>query len=87
MSRKFLIAGNWKMHKTASEASFLAQEIHDAVGEQSSVQVAVCPPFTALSDTSRTVEHSQVLLGAQDMHNEPSGAYTGAISAEMLRDL
>ena len=87
MSRKFLIAGNWKMNKTATEAAVFAREVHDEVGSQSSVQVALCPPFTSLAAVSDVTEESQLLLGAQDMHHESSGAYTGETSAEMLRDL
>lgn len=87
MSRKYLIAGNWKMNKTATEAAVLAKEVHDAAGSQSAVQVALCPPFTSLSAVSAVTEDSQLFLGAQDMHHEASGAYTGETSAEMLRDL
>ena len=87
MPRKFLIAGNWKMNKTASEAVDLIGEVNSLVGSQSTVQVCVCPPFTALSKASESVEQSELLLGAQDMNAAPSGAYTGEISAEMLRDL
>lgn len=87
MSRKFLIAGNWKMNKTAAEAVDLVEEIKSSVGDQTSVQVCVCPPFTSLSKSSESVEKSEILLGAQDMNAAPSGAYTGEISAEMLRDL
>ena len=87
MSRKFLIAGNWKMNKTASEAVDLIEEIKSSVGDQTSVQVCVCPPYTSLSKSSESVEQSLLLLGAQDMNAAQSGAYTGEISAEMLRDL
>ncbi len=87
MSRKLLIAGNWKMNKSPSEARVLAREVHDKVGVQSSVQVALCPSFTSLSSVASITEESQLLLGAQDMHHEPSGAFTGETSAEMLRDL
>ncbi len=87
MSRKYLIAGNWKMNKTATEAAVLAKEVHDAAGAQSAVQVALCPPFTSLAAVSAITEDSQLFLGAQDMHHEASGAYTGETSAEMLRDL
>ena len=87
MSRKFLIAGNWKMNKTTSDAVDLINEIKSSVGVKTSVQVCVCPPFTALSKASESVEQSEVLLGAQDMNASQSGAYTGEISAEMLRDL
>jgi triosephosphate isomerase len=87
MTRKFLIAGNWKMNKTSSEAVDLIEEIKSSVGDQSSVQVCVCPSFTSLAKASELVEQSEVLLGAQDMNASPSGAYTGEVSAEMLRDL
>ena len=87
MSRKFLIAGNWKMNKTASEAVDLIDEIKSSVGGQTAVQVCVCPSFTSLAKTSELVEHSEVLLGAQDMNAAHSGAFTGEVSAEMLRDL
>ena len=52
MSRKYLIAGNWKMNKTATEAVDLVREIHAAVGSQTTVQVCVCPPFTSLAAAS-----------------------------------
>ncbi len=85
MSRKFLIAGNWKMNKTSAEALDLVREIHAEVGSQSSVQVIVCPPYPSLGEVSAELEDSQVALGAQNMHHEASGAYTGETSAEMLR--
>ena len=87
MSRKYLIAGNWKMNKTATEAVDLIKEIDSLVGSQTTVQVCVCPPFTSLAKASELVDQSEVLLGAQNMSAHPSGAYTGEISAEMLRDL
>ena len=87
MSRKYLIAGNWKMNKTATEAVDLIKEIDSLVGSQTAVQVCVCPPFTSLAKASELVDQSEVLLGAQNMSAHPSGAYTGEISAEMLRDL
>jgi triosephosphate isomerase len=87
MSRKYLIAGNWKMNKTATEAVDLINEINASVGSQTSVQVCVCPPFTSLAKISELVDQTEVLLGAQNMSPHQSGAYTGEISAEMLRDL
>jgi triosephosphate isomerase len=85
--RRFLIAGNWKMNKTASEAVDLVQEIVTAVGKGTDVTVTVCPPFTALESVARIIEGSNVKLGAQNMHPEASGAYTGEISAQMLRTI
>ena len=87
MSRKYLIAGNWKMNVTSSDSVDLISEINALVGQQTQVQVCICPPFTSLEKASSLVEQSEVLLGAQNMSAEPSGAFTGEISAEMLRDL
>ena len=75
------------MNKTATEAVDLIKEIDSLVGSQTTVQVCVCPPFTSLAKASELVDQSEVLLGAQNMSAHPSGAYTGEISAEMLRDL
>jgi triosephosphate isomerase len=85
--RKFLIAGNWKMHKTAPDAVELVQQLHAEVGKETDVGVAVCPPFTCLESVGRALEGSTIKLGAQNMHPEASGAYTGEISGEMLRTL
>src|SRR5262249_19051471 len=86
-SRKKLIAGNWKMNKTSADAVGLVGEIVAAVGRQSDVEVVVCPPFTALESAAKKLEGSNVKLGAQNMHHEASGAFTGEISAGMLRAL
>jgi triosephosphate isomerase len=86
-NRKYLIAGNWKMNKTATEAKELIKEIDVAVGQQTDVAVAVCPPFTALEAAASLLEDSNVQLGAQNMYPKAEGAYTGEISAVMLRDL
>ncbi len=87
MSRKYLIAGNWKMNLTPDDSASLVDEVNAVVGDQTTVQVCVCPPFTSLPIVSEKVEQSEVLLGAQNMHEQPSGAYTGEVSAEMLRSL
>lgn len=86
-TRKKLIAGNWKMNKTSADAVALVGEIVAAVGKQSDVDVVVCPPFTSLESVGRSLEGSTVKLGAQNMHHEGSGAFTGEISAPMLRAL
>ncbi len=85
--RKKLIAGNWKMHKTAAEGAALTAEIVAAAGKETSVDVVLCPPFTALESVGRALEGQAVKLGAQNMHPEKFGAYTGEVSAEMLRSL
>ena len=83
--RRKLIAGNWKMNKTGADAVALVTEIVAAVGRQADVDVVVCPPFTALESVARALEGSNVKLGAQNMHHEASGAFTGEIAAPMLR--
>ena len=85
MIRKKLIAGNWKMNKTSSDAQTLSKEIVAAIGKVIDVEIVVCPPFTALETVGKVVDGSSVKLGAQNMHPEASGAYTGEISAPMLR--
>jgi triosephosphate isomerase len=84
-SRKKLIAGNWKMNKTSADGVTLVRDIVAAVGKQADVEVVVCPPFTALESVGKALEGSNVKLGSQNMHHEASGAFTGEISAAMLR--
>jgi len=85
--RKYLIAGNWKMNLNSAEGAELASQVVSLFGQQTEVSVCVCPTFTALESVSKAVNESNVQLGAQNMHFEASGAYTGEISAEMLRHL
>jgi triosephosphate isomerase len=87
LARKLLIAGNWKMNLNSSEASELAESVVNQVGTQMEVAVCVCPTYTSLETVSQKVVNSNIALGAQNMHQENSGAYTGEISAEMLRHL
>jgi len=87
MIRKKLIAGNWKMNKTSGDAAALAREIVVTAGTQTAVDVVICPPFTALESVAKSVDGSLVKLGAQNMHFEASGAFTGEVSAPMLRAL
>jgi triosephosphate isomerase len=84
-NRRKLIAGNWKMNKTSADGVALAQEVVAAVGKQTDVDVVMCPPFTAVESVGRVLEGSNVRLGAQNMHHEASGAFTGEVSAPMLR--
>ena len=86
MSRKYFIAVNWKMNKTAAEATDLIKAINEKAGSQTKVDVAVCPPFTALDAASKALAGSTVKLGAQNMYFEKSGAYTGEIAADMLKE-
>lgn len=85
MSRRKVIAGNWKMYKTATEARALVEELKQRLAEtRSASKVVVCPPFTALAVVKPLLEGTEIKLGAQNMHTEQEGAYTGEISAPML---
>jgi triosephosphate isomerase len=87
ITRKKLIAGNWKMNKTSADAVALVGDLVQVIGKQNDVDVVVCPPFTALESVGKVIDGSTVKLGAQNMHHEASGAFTGEISAPMLRSL
>lgn len=84
--RKPLIAGNWKMNKTAAEAAAFGKDIVEALRDVEAVEVLVCPPFTALSALGEQLSGSLIRLGAQNMHEADRGAFTGEVSAEMLQD-
>ena len=87
MSRTPIIAGNWKMHKTADEARELAAAVREAADGAEGVEVLVCPPFTALAAVADELAGSNVMLGAQNVFYEESGAFTGEISPPMLTAL
>lgn len=82
-----LIAGNWKMNTDASSAVSLAEAIGREVGDDGGVDIAVCPPFITLDSVSVTLRGTAVRLGAQNMHQELEGAFTGEISAPMLKSV
>jgi triosephosphate isomerase len=84
MRRKF-ICGNWKMHKTASEAAALVRELRARLNTQ--VQVAIAPPFTALAAAKAALQGSPIQLFGQNCHWEKQGAFTGEVSAPMLAEL
>jgi triosephosphate isomerase len=84
--RKKIIAGNWKMNKTPSEAVEFVNALKSRVADANS-EVVVCVPFTSLSQVKKAVEGSNIKVGAQNMHFEEKGAYTGEISGPMLTDL
>jgi triosephosphate isomerase (TIM) len=85
--RKKIVAGNWKMNKALAEAQDLAAGIKRELAECREVDVVLCPPFTALKAVGDAITNTLLKLGAQNMHWENSGAFTGEISAGMLRDL
>ncbi|MDA8097188.1 MAG: triose-phosphate isomerase [Desulforudis sp.] len=82
-----IIAGNWKMYKTPREAVSFVQELKTAVAGVQDVEILVCPAFPALLPLSVVLADTNIKLGAQNMHWEPEGAYTGEVSAEMLREI
>jgi len=82
-----LVVGNWKMHGTVAEARELARSIREGLKRPRGVEVAVCPPFTALAAVSEVLAGSPVGLGAQNCHWEERGAFTGEISPAMLTEL
>ncbi|QSX08212.1 triose-phosphate isomerase [Alkalibacter rhizosphaerae] len=84
--RKPIIAGNWKMNKTATEAVALVELLKEKVANKD-VKVVFCPPYTSLVAVKEGLDGSTVGLGAQNMHFEDNGAFTGEISADMLLDL
>ncbi len=86
MSRRDMLAGNWKMNKTISEAINLAVRLKYACSSIDDRDVVLCPPYTAIKPVAETVEDSIIEVGAQNMHYERSGAYTGEISPEMIKD-
>lgn len=80
-----IIAGNWKMNKTIEEATELVREIKDNLKEN--IEAVVCVPFTALSQVKKEISGTNLKLGAQNMHWEESGAFTGEISPLMLNEI
>jgi len=90
MSRKAMIAGNWKMYTTPGEGAILGQDLEERVSSMwDRVEVVVCPPFTGLKSMSTLIELDKLQfgLGAQNVHWAEEGAYTGEISTRMLVDL
>ena len=87
MSRTPLIAGNWKMNKTVAEAEEFIWSLLPRVSSADGVDVAICPPYTALGALVDSTRGSRVQVFAQNMHQAQSGAYTGEVSAAMLTEL
>jgi triosephosphate isomerase (TIM) len=85
MARRPLVAGNWKMNGLLASAAEL-QKIAAGAEKLANVDVMVCPPATLLAGFAAAVRGSRLAIGAQDCHARPAGAYTGDISAEMLKD-
>lgn len=82
-----IIIANWKMHKTNKEACELVKEIREKVVDVTNVEIVICPPFTALLAVREIINNSKIALGAQNLHWEKQGAYTGEISPVMLKEI
>lgn len=86
MSRRPMLAGNWKMNKTISEAITLAVRLKYACNSVDDRDIVLCPPYPSLKPVAETVGDTNIEVGAQNMHYEKSGAYTGEISPPMVED-
>jgi triosephosphate isomerase (TIM) len=85
--RRPYVAANWKMHKTTAEARAYVDELAPLIGAEPPGDVCLCVPFTALAAAAEAAEPTPIAIAAQNMHQEPEGAYTGEVSAPMLVDL
>lgn len=85
--RHYIVAGNWKMHKNAKETQTFLNDLIQAMPEGKEVEVVVAPPFTNLMVASQLLENTNIAVAAQNMHQADGGAYTGEISADMLKSV
>ena len=84
--RRPLVAGNWKMYKTTAEARVLLSELLPGLSVIQEVEIVLCPPYTAILPVASLVEGTAIKVGAQNMHWEVSGAYTGEVAPPMLAE-
>ena len=85
--RRPIVAGNWKMHGTRSENARLLDEIISAYPAEPAAECIVCPPYVYLQEVGRVLREAAILLGAQDVCADAQGAFTGEVSATMLKDV
>ncbi len=86
MGRRLFIAGNWKLHKGPQEADTLATALKRALGDEHAVDIAVAPPYISIPAVVGRLKHTGIHVAGQDLHPALEGAYTSAISGEMLKD-
>lgn len=84
MKRVPIVAGNWKMHKTPAEAVDFVNQLKSLLAEYSAVECVVIPPYVALPGVQAELEGTAIKVGAQDVHHEDKGAFTGCVAANML---
>ena len=85
--RRPMVAGNWKMHGSRSANQALLSELERRVRAEWPIDVVVCPPYVYLADAARILDGGPIRVGAQDVCAEAGGAFTGQVSASMLRDV
>lgn len=86
MVRRPLVAANWKMHGQKAQAGALVQALIDGIGAESRIDVLICPPFVHLAQAADRIAGTRLQLGAQNVHQDVEGPFTGEISAPMLRE-
>ncbi|MEP7135823.1 MAG: triose-phosphate isomerase [Chloroflexota bacterium] len=86
MNRKPFVAGNWKMNKTVAEARELVAKMSAPLREIVDVEKVLCPPFIAIAPVAALLEGTDISLGAQNLHWEEKGAFTGEVAANMLKE-
>ncbi len=87
MARRIFVAGNWKMHKGPAQADALAAALKSALVDVVTVDVAVAPPAISIPAVAARLQHTGIHVAAQNLHHEVSGAYTGELAGEMLREV
>ncbi|MGM0635298.1 MAG: triose-phosphate isomerase family protein, partial [Bacteroidota bacterium] len=85
--RKQIVAGNWKMNCDLSETKLLLEELTQNLTEETSTEVIVSPPYTSLMYTFDSLKSTAIKVAAQNLHPEDNGAFTGEISAKMLKSV
>ena len=85
--RRPMVAGNWKMHGSRAANQALLEDLESSIETEWPIDVAVFPPYVYLSDAARHLEHGRIKVGAQDVCAETQGAFTGQVSAQMLKDV
>src|SRR2546423_2760044 len=86
-TRQPIVAGNWKMNTTVAEGRALVDDLRRLIDSAGTVERVICPPFVSLYPIVERLRGSEIAVGAQNLYYQPSGAFTGEISAEMLAGL
>src|SRR2546423_15192632 len=82
-----VVAANWKMHKTVAETAAFLDRFLPGVSDLAGTELLICPPFTSLATATERCRRSEVLVAAQNMHEESRGAFTGEVAPQMLTEL